>query len=225
MLLTLLANNLNFKNNRTVLFLSLIISTIFLHSCNDQENNTKKAFVPTKILNSGRIELRYGSYGIDVLENNDSIRVSNLYNTHKNNKITRTFAIVKYATKVDSSFLKEHNKIVQGQSIGIVFKQKNWTIEKRNIYFGYLNALNVYNKVYHLMGDIPPSDLAIRIYEFHIKKIGQSFNYATIAEVYHPDYLDTQKLKEIYKDEFKLHNEKNLLVSEYLKIVKQKLKM
>ncbi len=42
------------------------------------------------------------------------------------------------------------------------------------------------------------TDLAVYMYSFNIKKAGMSFEYATIVEVYHPDYLIQEDLSRIY---------------------------
>ena len=46
------------------------------------------------LLNSERIEQRFGSYGITVLEQSDLTRVSNLYTLEEERETCRTFAIV-----------------------------------------------------------------------------------------------------------------------------------
>jgi hypothetical protein len=150
-----------------------------------------------KLLNSERIEKKFGGYGIDVLYNRGRIRVSNLYD---GKKITRTLAVVDYPEFIDSAFLKEHEIIVNGGSISNVFKTHGWTIDKKNIYLGELSPADDYNKLYALMGNIPPSKLSVWIYVFYIRKDGKAFPYATISEIYHPDYLSLANLKCINKN-------------------------
>ena len=58
-------------------------------------------------LNSERIEARYGSYGIEVLESDTRIRESNLFSEHAGGRVTRTFAIVQYPEIVHSEFSDE----------------------------------------------------------------------------------------------------------------------
>ena len=132
-----------------------------------------------------------------MLYNSAQLRVSNLYD---GKKITRTLAVVDYPETIDSSFAKEHQMIVAGGSIGNVFKSRGWLIEKKNIYLGELAPSADYKKLYALMGNIPPSKLSVWIYVFNIRRGEKTFPYATISEVYHPDYLSLANLKCINSD-------------------------
>jgi len=169
-----------------------------------QSNDRQKTVVvpcdsalSANLLNSERIEKKFGGYGIDVLYNSTRLRVSNLYD---GKKITRTLAVVDYPETIDSAFSKEHEAIVNGGSIGSVFKAQGWKIEKKNIYLGELSPSAEYNRLYTLMGNIPPTKLSVWIYVFYIRKEGKEFPYATISEVYHPDYLSLAALSCIVKD-------------------------
>ena len=174
-----------------------------------------------KLLNSERIEKKFGGYGIDVLHNSGRIRVSNLYD---GKKITRTLAVVDYPEFIDSAFSKEHEIIVNGGSIGNVFKTHGWTIDKKNIYLGELAPAADYNKLYMLMGNIPPSKLSVWIYVFYIRKDGKAFPYATISEIYHPDYLSLANLKCINKNA-DLYLEQTKAATRELKKVKKLMKL
>lgn len=155
------------------------------------------SILSVNLLNSERIEKKFGGYGLDVLYTSDRLRVSNLYD---GKKITRTLAVVDYTEAIDSSFSKEHQLIVQGGSIGSIFKSHGWKIEKKNIYLGELSPSADWKRLYTLMGNIPPTKLSIWIYVFYIRKDGKAFPYATISEIYHPDYLSLADLKCINKD-------------------------
>ena len=72
--------------------------------------------------NSDRIRLKFGNYGIEIVENGLRIRVSNLFSTTAGLKTNRTFAVVMYPAVIEPAFEKEHEAIIDGQSIGIVFK-------------------------------------------------------------------------------------------------------
>ena len=182
-----------------VLTLSILLSTTICYA----QSNTQATVTPCdstlspKLLNSERIEKKFGGYGIDVLYNSAQLRVSNLYD---GKKITRTLAVVDYPETIDSSFAKEHQIIVAGGSIGNVFKSHGWLIEKKNIFLGELAPSADYKKLYALMGNIPPSKLSVWIYVFYIRRQGKAFAYATISEVYHPDYLSLADLKCINSD-------------------------
>lgn len=202
-----------------VLTLSILLSGTICYA----QSNVEATVIPCdstlspKLLNSERIEKKFGGYGIDVLYNSAQLRVSNLYD---GKKITRTLAVVDYPDFIDSSFFKEHEIIVQGGSIGSVFKTHGWTIDKKNIFLGELAPSADYNKLCALMGNIPPSKLSVWIYVFNIRKDGKAFPYATITEVYHPDYLSLADLKCINKNA-DLYLEQTKQVARELKKVKK----
>ena len=147
------------------------------------------------LLNSERIAMEFGSYGIDVLESDARVRVSNLYSLHQGIKICRTFAVVHFPEFRENAFSVEHEAILSGQSIGAVFTQHGWTIEKINRYFGVLDSTD---RVTDLMGEIAAQPLAVHLYDFKVSKPGTSLIYASIAEVHHPDYLGVADLQRIY---------------------------
>jgi len=60
------------------------------------------------LLNSERIAMEFGSYGIDVLENDARVRVSNLYSVHQGTKICRTFAVVQFPELIENAYSVEH---------------------------------------------------------------------------------------------------------------------
>jgi len=147
------------------------------------------------LLNSERIAMEFGSYGIDVLESDARVRVSNLYSLDQGTKICRTFAVVHLPELIENAYFFEHEAILSGQSIGAVFAQHGWTIEKINRYFGVLQSTD---RVAGLMGEIAPQPLAVHLYDFKVSKSGTSLIYASIAEVHHPDYLSVADLQRIY---------------------------
>lgn len=147
------------------------------------------------LLNSERIEQRFGSYGIDVLESDGGVRVSNLYSLEDGRKVCRTFAVVLYPAEVDPRYAAEHAAILAGGSIGAVFKQHGWTVTKKNLYFGTLTATP---KVAALMHDEPGRSLAVHVYGLSVTRGDTTLPYVTIAEVHHPDYLTLDEVRSIY---------------------------
>ncbi len=156
---------------------------------------TSSEVLSRPLLNSERIAQEFGSYDIEVLESDASVRVSNLYSLQQGKIICRTFAVVRYPHEIEGVFSVEQRAVLSGQSIGAVFAQHGWTIEKINRYFGVLPSTK---RVAGLMGDISPQPLAVHIYDLVVSRESASLTYATIAEVHHPDYLTVVELQEIY---------------------------
>ena len=61
-----------------------------------------------ELLNSERIAAAFGSYGVEVLEQDEQVRVSNLFSGAGQDKTCRTFAIVRYPLRLDGAVSAEH---------------------------------------------------------------------------------------------------------------------
>lgn len=167
---------------------SVICLGLILVACSSQD----------ALLNSERIERTFGSYGVDVIRSSDAGRVSSLYSGTGDDKITRTFAVVRYSRRIRRAFANEHARVLSGESIGAVFRSAGWDIEKVNIFVGDMEIPATYELLADLMRIDLPACLATHVYEFVIRKEGRSFEYATIVELHHPDHLTVENLHSIY---------------------------
>jgi len=172
--------------------------------------------------NSDRIKIKFGSYGIDIIENDNNIRVSSLYSLHHGQKINRTIAVVAYPDVIEAAFVREHEAIINGQSIGVVFEQHGWAIYKQHQFIGEFKipAECIGNHWLFGTGTVPP---AIHSYSLVVSKNGSSFNYAMIAEVHHPDFLRLKDLQTIYTQGCDKHQAQTRKTQDFLDIVKSKL--
>jgi hypothetical protein len=175
---------------------------------------------PAPLLNSERIAQRFGSYGIEVLESDGVVRVSNLYSLEGDQKICRTFAVVRYPAEIDPLFATEHDLILGGQSIGAVFVQNGWTVNKSHRYFGEVSAAPA---VAELMGGVQAPRLAIHIYVLEVVKGDAAFEYAAIAEVHHPDYLTLSELQATNGDGQDVQPNEDDLVGQMLELTGEKM--
>jgi len=174
--------------------------------------------------NSDRIRLKFGSYGIEIVESGARIRVSNLYSTTGGVKTNRTFAVVMLPDVIEPAFSKEHDAIINGQSIGIVFKGHGWKIEKHHQYVGELDVGPDFSAVHSVFGDIGEVQPVIHVYSLLIKKDNKQFHYASIAEVHHPDYLGLEDLRAIFGKEFDGRLEMDRDTADFLRIVNSKMR-
>jgi len=191
--------------------------------------NTNQAEIPARenrvsdLANSDRIRLKFGNYGIDVIENGLRIRVSNLFSTDAGVKTNRTFAVVMYPAVIEAAFKKEHEAIIAGQSIGIVFKDNGWSIEKHHHYIGEIDPSSDFSAIHSVFGDIGSIKPVIHVYSLNIRKDKTDIHYASIAEVHHPGYLDMEELRTIYGSEFDGTLVKDKDTIDFLKIVASKM--
>lgn len=173
--------------------------------------------------NSDRIRLKFGNYGIDIVENELRIRVSKLYSTSDSVKTNRTFAVVMYPAVIDPAFRKEHEAIIDGQSIGIVFKEHGWQIDKRHQYIGELDTPADAYGADSVFGDIGTAQPVIHVYSLIVRKDKDEFHYASIAEIHHPEYLDLEELRSIFEVGRDGAQTKSQDTIDFLKIVKTKM--
>jgi hypothetical protein len=148
-----------------------------------------------ELLNSERIEQRFGSYGLDVLAQDAAVRVSSLYSTHEGVATCRTFAIVRYPTHIDPLLGEAHAAIVAGGSIGAVFTAQGWQVRKTHLHYGALQATGT---LAGLMRVAPGTRLAAHVYVLDVVKSERALEYAALVEIHHPDYLQAADLELIY---------------------------
>ena len=149
-------------------------------------------------LNSDRIQSSFGSYGVDVLYSAQGRRISSLYSTEDGGKVTRTYAVVDFPGEPREPYAREHARIEAGASIGETFRGAGWQVSKQHLYIGEFEIPAAYTDIGKLMQIALPKNLATHVYVLRIRKDDQSFSYATITEIHHPDYLRKADLVKIY---------------------------
>lgn len=175
-----------------------------------------------RLRNSDRIKIKYGNYNIDIIENDIKIRVSKLYSTQDGLRTNRTLAVVSYPDVIDAAFAEEHAAIVNGQSIGVVFEQNGWTIDKHHQYLGEIEVPVQFAGNDPLFGTAT-NHPAIHVYSLLVSKNTNRFNYALIAEIHHPEFLQLEDLEAIYAHGADRHEEDTRRVQDFLQIVKTKI--
>lgn len=152
-------------------------------------------------LNSERIERRYGSYGVQILEEGAAIRVSSLGTQSSTGTICRTLALVQYSDEPQPDSLQAaHREILGGASIGATLKTAGWQVTKSSRHVGEINATAADSRVLKLMHLDGPQTLALHIYDLEVRRGSDHFAYATLLEIHHPDYLPESELKRLYPD-------------------------
>jgi hypothetical protein len=148
-----------------------------------------------ELLNSERIAAAFGSYGVEVLEQDEQVRVSNLFSGAGQDKTCRTFAVVRYPRHLDGAIAAEHAEIVAGGSIGAVFAAHGWQVRKTHLSYAERPASA---RLAQLMRVAAGTTLAEHIYVLDVVKDGRAIEYAVLAEIHHPDYLAAPDLARIY---------------------------
>jgi hypothetical protein len=152
----------------------------------------------TVLLNSERIEQQFGTYGIDVLASEAGFRRSSLYSVDGSERICRTYAIVRFSEDLNSIYGPEHARVLAGNSLGEVFKANGWSMHKQTLHFGSFDIDPSESEISRLMRISTNQTLALHVYQLLLAKDEQIFEYATIVEAHHPDYLSRSDLLDIY---------------------------
>jgi hypothetical protein len=150
---------------------------------------------PRELLNSERIAARFGSYGVTVLEQDDAVRVSSLFSGNGDERVCRTFAVVRYAEHIDPAISEEHAAIVAGGSLGAVFAARGWVVRKTHLDYGERAASA---KLAALMHVAVGTTLAEHVYVLDVVRQERVIEYAALVEIHHPDYLSRGDLAAIY---------------------------
>jgi len=151
-------------------------------------------------LNSERIQRQFGSYGVDVLHADATTRISSLYSSNGTGiPITRTYAVVEFVSPVDQRILAEHESVTGGASLGQVFVEAGWGVEKQTLSITDTSPTDYSDDLVDLMRIESQQMLATHRYRFTVSKDQLRVLYATITEVHHPDYLDAGQLRAIYE--------------------------
>ena len=151
-----------------------------------------------ELLNSERIEQRFGSYGVEILSHAAGVRRSNLYSVHDGRRVCRTYAVVQFADEAVAGIADAHADVVAGKSIGATFKSAGWQINKVTIHIGSLTLRDSNHPIGRLMWLEQPAELAVHAYRFVLRKDEHEIDYATIVETHHPDYLSVIDLRVLY---------------------------
>jgi len=151
------------------------------------------------LLNSERIEQRFGSYGIAVLASEAGLRRSSLYSLEGDETTSRTYAVVRFTDQLDERYRDEHAKVLDGNSIGAIFRSNGWDLHKQTLYIGSLTLPRETTSIGELMRIAGPQELALHVYQLLLVRQEQVLEYATIVETHHPEYLTEGDLRDLYK--------------------------
>jgi hypothetical protein len=168
--------------SRFYLFLNGFISFSVLSACH----------ATPAPLNSERIAQRYGNFGIEILYAGDLHRTTSLYSESNAGITMRTLARVEFTAADNPNVATEHELILDGGSIGAVFKEAGWTINKVSPQYCLLQADFESLPELQRMEILLPANLATHTYVFRVQKEALSIDYATITEIHHPDYLQAE---------------------------------
>lgn len=151
------------------------------------------------VLNSERIEQRFGSYGIEVLASEAGLRRSSLFSTDGEVTTCRTYAVVEFSEQLDERYNDAHSEVLAGGSIGATFKEDGWGIQKNTLYIGTVRLPESASHVGELMRLGGDQKLALHVYQLVLVQEDTALDYAIILEAHHPEYLSEPDLLKLFE--------------------------
>lgn len=150
------------------------------------------------LLNSERIQSCFGSYGVEVLEQQGSLRISSLYSLEGEKPITRTLAVSEFANHLPENLQPAYQAIRAGASMGASLEAAGWRVEKRHRYFGEIPVSETFRCMSGLPENHPQEVLAVQVYDLYVLRDDEELRFALLAELHDPRYLTLQDLQQIY---------------------------
>jgi hypothetical protein len=153
------------------------------------------------LLNSERIEARFGSYGVRIISQTETERVTCLYSGTAASPTCRTVAVVRFTSEPHPALSVPLASIRAGASLGATLREDDWTVRKINRHIGeYPLSPDCEAAVARLLRRRGPALLAVHIYELRAHRDDLDLAVATLLELHHPDYLDAADVEAIYAE-------------------------
>ena len=180
------------RSELRVLWALAALSVVLSGGC--CQGSLDRASAGTAALNSERIRQQFGNYGIEVLQQDAQLRVTNLYSTEPEGRICRTLAVVSFNVQAPIELAAAHDEILAGGSIGTVLSSNGWRVVKRRLALHEIKV-GVESRAATLMQLSGSRLLAADLYELAAERDGATLSYAIIAEIHHPDFMSISRLR------------------------------
>lgn len=150
-------------------------------------------------MNSDRIRQMFGSYSVDVLRQQEDLRIANLCSKHGTRTICRTLAVTLFAPTLPDALQRADQMIREGSSIGETLRQQGFVTHKADTHWCTVTAGEPFASITQ-QEVAAGSRLAARVYTLLVEHEGDCWEYATIAEAYHPEHeaihMDSQRCED-----------------------------
>ncbi len=150
------------------------------------------------LLNSERIQSCFGSYGVEVLEQQGTLRISSLYSLEGEHRISRTLAISEFASDLPESLHEVYQSIRAGASMGSTLEAAGWRVDKRHRYIGEVPISDHFRCMSGFPADYSRQVLAVQVYDLWVLRDDAEVRFALLVELHDPRYLSLPDLQQIY---------------------------
>ena len=140
----------------------------------------------TPQLNSDLIRQRFGNYQVGVLQQDEKLRVANLYSVTSGVVVCRTLAVTHFIAPVAPSLMTADARIRSGESIGATLQDLGFDVSKKLLTETQAQSGSAFEL---LAPDVAlGTTLSINVYVLQAIKDDHTEDYAVIAEAYHPQH-------------------------------------
>jgi hypothetical protein len=141
-----------------------------------------------ELLNSDRITARFGSYGVELLEQSQRHRIANLHSGTIPEHICRTLAVTVFHLPVHDALQEVDEAIRAGASLGATLRSAGWRVIRSDAAQATVSAGSAFERL--SQWSCPAgTPLALQVYTLLAASNAQRLPYAAIAEAYHPDHV------------------------------------
>ena len=143
-------------------------------------------------VNSEEIKARFGSYHVDVLKQDQTSRLANLYSTHDGVAVCRTLAITRFSQPISPALREADKRIRAGHSIGNTLQQAGLLMSREVIMEATTPCCQQFSALC-AQTVLVDSPVYLRVYRLHAGTEPQKLTpYAIIAEAHHPEHTAVQ---------------------------------
>ncbi len=143
-------------------------------------------------MNSDRITARFGSYGVELLEQSQRHRIANLHSGTPPAHICRTLAVTVFHLPVHPALQAADEAIRAGASLGATLRAAGWRVIRSDAAQATAPAGAAFEQLsQHSCPAGRP--LSLQVYTLMAADDSQRLPYAAIAEAYHPEHVAMAK--------------------------------
>ncbi len=150
------------------------------------------------LLNSERIEICFGSYGVEVLRQDGNLRIASLYSLEGDERITRTLAVSEFASNLPDTLDTAYRAIRAGATMGATLEAAGWQVEKRQRYSGEVARSKASGCLSGPPDPQAQQSLAVQVYDLYAVREHEVVRFALLAELHDPRYLTLPDLQHLH---------------------------
>ncbi|MEO0998759.1 MAG: hypothetical protein AAFX58_14680 [Pseudomonadota bacterium] len=173
---------------------SALASVVAGLGCSLADGDDPAARVP---LNSDMILARYGSYRVEVLHQDETLRLAALVSDSGSISTARTLALVAFERPLPAELAAADAAIRGGASLGSTLREFGFDVVKTHCHVGAI-VLAEGHPAFSRLRLTRAEPVAVHSYDLVARDAAGARRYARITEMHHPDYLNERDVVTLY---------------------------